>query len=308
MSRYALAALLTSLSFGNAALSGDLTAQSDFKVYKVVSTFADDVGGAERIEAAELLRTYTQEAAAAACYLFNGIDPEIATALLLEARHGFDRRIDALLQGDESLGIIGPEPKRKTVVELEAIKADWREMAKAIDVLIDQPDSVEAIQVIKKANVPLFEKTQTLLAHLEGEYANPAELTQRHVVTLEIVGRQALMTQKIAKDSCKIFTGNNASEIKERLNSSINIYEASMEALISGYPPFGIPPAPTEEILNALKKVQTDWKNTRPLLEKLLAGEVASNDEKVFLFQHMEKEMHMLEKIAHAYVVHSKDH
>ena len=149
MSRYALAALLTSLSFGNAASSGDLTAQSDFKVYKVVSTFADDVGGAERIEAAELLRTYTQEAAAAACFLFNGIDPETATALLLEARHGFDRRIDALLQGEESLGIIGPEPKRKTVVELEAIKADWREMAKAIDVLIDQPDSVEAIQVIK---------------------------------------------------------------------------------------------------------------------------------------------------------------
>ncbi|MEL6408902.1 MAG: hypothetical protein AAFN76_03415 [Pseudomonadota bacterium] len=44
--------------------------------------FTEDSGDAERIECAEYLRIYTQEVAAAACFLYNDIDKDTRLDLL----------------------------------------------------------------------------------------------------------------------------------------------------------------------------------------------------------------------------------
>jgi hypothetical protein len=267
----------------------------------VTSTFAEDTGDDIRIESAEYLRTYSQEVAAAACFLYNGIDVEFSRELMREAREGLDLRIDALMHGNEALGIIGGEQRKKTLVELENIRVFWSDMAAAADALLaDRTDSA-AVEVIKSKNLELFEMTDVLVAHIEGEYANPAVLTQADVMLLEIVGRTEMMTQKIAKDSCKIFTGNDAPEIKDRLRQSIGIYEASLDALLNGMPALGIPKAPTPEIEAMLHQVQDDWHKLTPILTTLLSGEKIDEATETYLFEHMVDETHKLEEVSHAY-------
>ncbi|MCG6884518.1 MAG: type IV pili methyl-accepting chemotaxis transducer N-terminal domain-containing protein [Silicimonas sp.] len=271
----------------------------------LVSTFAEDTGDDIRIESAEYLRTYSQEVAAAACFLYNDIDAEFSRELMHEARAGFDLRLDALLNGNEALGIIGAEHRKKTIAELEKIATFWSDMAAAVDVLMESPHDTDAVNVIKSKNLELFEMTDILVAHIEGEYANPAVMTEADVILLEIVGRTEMMSQKIAKDSCKIFTGNDDPAIKERLHQSIGIYEASLDALLNGMPALGVPKAPTHEIETMLHKVQDDWHKLTPILATLLAGEKIDEATEVYMFEHMVEEAHKLEELSHAYATFS---
>jgi hypothetical protein len=269
------------------------------------ASFVEDTGSAERIESGDTLRIYSQQVAAAACFFYNGVDPELSIALLQEARSGFDVHMAALRDGDADLGIIGGEERRKTLVKMDEVQYIWSDMAQAVDALLADSDDTDAVSVIKDQNMALLEKTDILLTQLEGQYANPVEIVQADVLTLEIVGRQAMMTQKIAKNVCKVWSGRDTPEIREQLTSAIGIYEIALNALINGMPEVGLRPAPTEEIADDLSGILADWKDVRPIVEAILAGDT-NEDELVYLFHHMADEMHKLEDVTHKYVVESK--
>lgn len=271
-----------------------------------VGTFSEDTGDVVRIESAEYLRTYSQEVAAAACFLYNDIDVVLSQELLIESRLGFDKRVDALLNGSEELGIIGGEQRRKTIAKVDDVVATWAPMSAAVDALVANPQDSDAVNVIKNLNLELLEKTEVLVAQIEGQYANPAELMQVDAIKLEIVGRAAMMTQKIAKDACKIFTGNDSVALKDNLGTSMQNYEASINALLHGMPELGLQPAPTPQIAAQLEAVQADWIKVRPILAAALGGETIDRDSQVFLFKHMVEEMLRLSELTDSYVTQSK--
>ena len=271
---------------------------------ELVATFAEDTGDVVRIESAEYLRTYSQEVAAAACYLYNDIDASLSRELLIEARQGFDKKWNALMNGDETLGIIGGEQRKKTIVKLESVNAVWSDMAQAVDALTANPSDSAAVNIIKSTNMELFELTDLLVTEVSAQYSNPSVLVQADALKLELVGRQAMMSQKIAKDACKIFTGNESPEIKENLSTSKAIYEATLGALLNGMPELGIQPAPTPEIASALETIQADWSSVRPILDTLVAGGMVERDQQVYLFKHLVEEMVRLEDLSHSYVDH----
>lgn len=290
---------------GLLAASQVMAANIDAKVVPA-ATFAEDTGDVIRIEAAEYLRIYSQEVAAAACFLYNDIDATLSRELLIESRAGFDKKLNALYNGDPSLGIIGGEKRRKTIAKLDTVAAVWTDMAAAVDALILDGSDQSAVTLIKNTNMELFELTDILVTAVSAEYSNPSVIVQADALKLDIVGRQAMMTQKIAKDACKIFTGNTAAFLKDNLKRSMSIYEASLDALLNGMPSLGIQPAPTPEIASALESIKADWTGTRPILDTLVSGEAVSKDQQVYLFKHMVEEMVRLEDLSHAYVDHSK--
>ncbi|MEL6171991.1 MAG: type IV pili methyl-accepting chemotaxis transducer N-terminal domain-containing protein [Pseudomonadota bacterium] len=219
---------------------------------------------------------------------------------------GFKIHLDALFYGSEKLGIEGAEERRKTIAQLEELRAAWEPIASAGNTLLSDNTYSEAIGVVKARNMEAYELTERLVTTIEGRYANPAVLVQADVVVLELVGRQATMTQKIAKNACKTFSGNAPPEIKEPLQKSMNIYEVSLTALIEGMPGVGVYAAPTPKIAEALKKVRADWQKMLPYLDDLLNGKEMARDLQIELFRHMANEMHDLERIAHKYVEYSK--
>ncbi len=270
------------------------------------TSLGDDVGGAERIETAEFMRAITQEAVAAACFLHNGIEPEISRTLLIEAGAGFEMRMDALLNGNEELGIIGGETRKKTVLGLNKIKETWQPVAAAIETLASDPSDQQALKDIKEVDASLSKMLDKLTSVIESDYANPSEVIQSDAMAIEIAGRQAMMSQKIAKYACKIYTGNTSDDVKKLLGDATSVYERSLEALIHGLPELGILPAPTAEIEKKLSEVLEDWNGVRPVIQQIVAEPSVEQSEIIYLFQHMTHEMRQLEEITHAYVIHSK--
>ncbi len=272
----------------------------------IAVSLVEDTGTIERIESAEALRTYTQAVAAAACFLHNDVATERSAALMVNARAGFDRHLDALLNGNPDMGIIGGEERRKTIVKLEDIRDEWAIFAGSVDTLLAKPDDKAAITSIKAGNMPLFEKTDILVSEIEGQYSNPAELIQADAILLEIVGRQAMLTQKIAKNACKIWSGNDTQEVRDALSGSMQIYEASLGALLNGLPEMGIRPAPTPEIRESLTQLQKDWADVRWKFDAILEGQSMDASKQAALFEHMTEEMELLEKITHKYAIFAK--
>ena len=90
---------------------------------------------------------------------------------------------------------------------------------------------------------------------------------------IDISGRQRMLTQKISKETCIIGGRHQTDGTIADLQGTVQIFEASLEALRFGMPSVGILPPPNAEISAGLNTVVTDWNTVKPMISAMLASE-----------------------------------
>jgi hypothetical protein len=273
---------------------------------QVFAQSVEDTGSANRIVAGDTLRTLSQEIPAAVCHLHNDIDVAEATELLTESISKFDAVTLALLNGNEEMGIIGGETRRKTVVELEALIEAWTPVHDAALQVLADPTDVDATTVVYDSADYMLEKTFHLQDELESEYANPVEMVQANLMLLEVSGRMAAMTQRMAYEACRVWSHEGSEELIADLNKTIGSYEASMSALSNGMPQLGILPPPTPEIAESLKEVIDGWATIRGYLDEVISGAEISVPVREDLYHQLAVKLHKVEEIEGLYQAYSK--
>ncbi len=281
-------------------------AQSETEASLLNVQLVEDIGAAERVEAADRLRTLSQEIPAAACHLHSDIMPDESRKLLMDSRRDFEAIVDAVLNGNPEMNIIGGEPRKRTIVEIQMLDEMWAPTNAAIDTLLATPEDTDAIAVIKNDNALLFDKTSLLLSNLSAEYSNPAELLQVDALLLDIAGRQSMLTQKMSKEACEIWTGNRSDKAMAALSGSIETFDVSMNALLNGMPALGVIAAPTPEIKEGLEVVMSDWSELRAELEAVMAQPDTPTERKEMIYASLNTKMFKLEEIIHLYTIFSK--
>lgn len=297
-----LCAGLGILALGTVALPAHSNPQATI----INTQLVEDIGAAERVEAGDRLRTLSQEIPAAACHLHGGIAPDQSRKLLEESRRDFEVIIDALLNGNPAMNIIGGEPRKLMIAEIDNLAETWAPTNAAIDALLTTPGDKGAITTIKQDNAVLFDKTSHLLSELSAEYSNPAELLQIDALLIDIAGRQSMLTQKMSKETCQIWTGNRSDEMMSALTSSIQTFDVSMNALLNGMPALGVIPAPTPEIKSGLELVMSDWTELRTELEAVMAQADTPTERKTQVYEALNAKMYKLEEIVHLYAIYAK--
>lgn len=265
-----------------------------------------DTGAANRIVAGGLLRTLSQEIPAAVCHLHNGIDVDEAAALLTDSINKFDTMTLALLNGNAALGIHGGETRRKTIVELENLIADWQPIQDAALAVLARPDDADAAAIVYGSADVMFEKTYHLLSKLEGQYAIPTEVLQSDIMLLEVSGRMAAMTQRMAYETCRVWSGDGTDVVVSDLEATTQILENSMYALRDGLPELGILSAPTAEIAAGLGAVAADWDMIGGYIDQVIAGDVVSVASREDLYHQLAIKLHKVEEIEILYQDYSK--
>ncbi len=265
-----------------------------------------DTGAAERIDAADRLRTLTQEIPSAACHYYNGVAPDESRRLLVEARDDFDKLLDALYFGNVGMNIIGEETNRKTLADLDKVKAIWADMRPAVETLLDSPQDDAAISVIKARNMELFDVSAHLLSELTGEYTNPAELLQVDAIMLDMTGRQSMMTQMMAKDACKIWTGTAKDDIYDNLQATLDTFDLILNALRFGMPDAGIKKAPTPEIAASLDEIAGSWDVVKADLETAIETHDLDEEARVRVYKNLNKKMYQFDEVVHMYAEFAK--
>ena len=268
--------------------------------------FVKDAGAANRIVGGDILRALSQEIPAAVCHLHNNVDVEEAAELLSHSVEVFDVVADALLHGNEELGIIGAEQRRKTIVELEQLIADWQPVHDAALAVLADPGDAASAEIVYGSSEPMYEKTYHLLANLEGEYSNPSEVLASDVMLLEIVGRMAAMNQRLAFDACMVWSHTGDGHHADDLLETMSIYENSLTALTVGMPALGIAPPPTEEIAAKLAEVGAMWRDCHDLLVRIAAGEETTLAERGALYHDLAAKLHAVEALEEMYQDYAK--
>ncbi len=307
--RWSIAFCMTTLFGSQIAAAGlsPITDQTRTPHRPQLIEFDRDSDAANRIVAADLLRSLSQEIPAAVCHLHQGISVAEARGLLQHSVETFDRVANALLHGDESLGVIGSEARPRIVMELEALIKDWAPIRDASLTVLAQPDNAEAAQAIYDSNEVMYDKTYKFLAHLEGQYANGSELLASDMMLLEVVGRMAVTNQRLAYDACQVWSHDaDAAHIAEDLLKTMSIYENSLTALSVGMPSMGIEPPPSKVISEKLDEIGDHWKEIHDKLIVVSTGVEISIEDREWLYHELAVKLHAIEELERLYENHAK--
>ena len=259
---------------------------------------------ADRIRLADRLTMLTQRVAAASCSLTSDIAIDESHLYLDAAMYEIDVILDALRYGNGELHILGPEEDRRILHDIDLLAEEWAETHGAVESVLQDGHDVDSAHIIDDHNLTLLEKATVISSDIRNEYTHPYEMTQANAMLITIAGRQRMLTQKMAKDACEIWTGYHAEEGRADLVETMTVFENSLNALLHGMPAAGVKKAPTEEIAADLKSLLGRWSVIRGNLDKLLAGEELNEDQKYEIFHDFNIELTELEHLIHDYKVY----
>lgn len=262
--------------------------------------------GVNRINQSGRLRMLTQRIAAASCALSSNVAIEESQERLKEAGQEFDQIIKALQFGDEHLQIVGEETRKLTIANIEKLSTEWAPTRQAIDAVLENGHEVEEMRVILDSNMPLLELTKNLSSGIANQYAHPFEITHADTMMLEIAARQRMFTQKMTKDSCRIWTDYNSQEAKDDLNKTMELFEVSLLALRDGYPDVGIKAAPTSQIADELDTILASWEAIKTKQLSLVNGDEIDDSAKYEIFNGLNLELAGLDNLVHNYVAYAE--
>ena len=246
--------------------------------------FLEDIGASQRIDYSGKLRMLSQRIPAAACNYAQGIDPENSGATLDAASQEFQQIINALEFGDESLGIIGAEERRKTLVGLNKLHESWDPMLATAETIQADGGSTDDITTIADQSVPVLDIAKLLVSVISEQYANPVALLQSDALVIDIAGRQRMLSQRMSKNVCLIAAGVNVETAMSELATTAQLFENALIALQNGMPDAGVKAPPNAQITEGLEVVAQDWAILKPIVAKALAGETMDAETRSIMF------------------------
>lgn len=263
-------------------------------------------GAQERVSLSGQLRMLSQTIPSAACHLAANIDADTSTSMLAAGVAEFDTILTALEAGDASLNIIGAERRAKTVAKIKTVQTVWAPLKTAAEKVISGDMSDENLQVILDQNMAILDSAKQLVVELSGQYTNPFEMVQSDAFLIDIAGRQRMLTQQMAKDSCALATGRGTPETTKALEASIRVFDSSLEALRHGMPGAGISKPPTAAIAAGLEEVVDAWTEVKPALLADLEGAEFDAEREAQKFQRLNATMGIMNNVVDMYTKAAK--
>lgn len=268
--------------------------------------FVEETGGDQRINYSGKLRMLSQRLPAAACNLHDGIDPSSSRAALDGALEEFDEILAALEFGDDTRGIYGPEQRRRTLRVIEEVH---KTLAPIKDALANEPTegvSSHTAQILADENLALLEIAKMLVVDLTGAYANPVALLQSDAMTIDIAGRQRMLTQKMSKEVCLVLSNIHAPSASETLGETMRMFEVSLGALQNGMSEVGIQPPPNGAITDGLAVVAREWGAVRAHIDTVLLGGTLTAEERAVVFNGLSTTLREMNTVVGMYADASK--
>ncbi len=232
----------------------------------------EDEGGQARIDKSGKLRMLSQRIPSAVCHLNRGIATEVAGKVLAGAAKEFDQIINALEFGDSNLGINGAEKDRKVLAKIHDLRAKWEPMNQAAQTLLSGTATEADVNYVLENNMNVLGAAKALVIEVVAEYAIPTEMKQSSSMSIDIAGRQRMLTQKMSKESCILAGDHDNAETLSALQGTMKVFDTSLVALINGMQAAGIAPPPTAAVSEGLSVVLGNWNESKPYLEDIANG------------------------------------
>ncbi len=267
---------------------------------EVLST-AGTENAEERINFAGKLRMLSQRIPSAACHLSRGVDVEGSSELLVAATAEFDKILIALELGDVDLNIQEPQLNRRTLAMLATLRSAWEPFRAAVDALIAGEASDDEIAYILTNNIPVLQAAQRVVESHVRQYANPNAASAAALITIDISGRQRMLTQKMSSESCMLGGTFVTTTTLDDLKETMHLFEVSLDALRFGMIEVGVIAPPNPQISDGLESVLNDWYAVKPHMMDLLNGAELKQEARSDMFRGLNVTMANMNKVVGMY-------
>ena len=224
---------------------------------------------AKTIDLAGKQRMLSQKISKEALLVFIGIDLNKSIENLKKDSALFDKTLHALQKGDKELGLVATEDK-KIQAKLAEIEKIWQPFYKRVQDIYNLNNLTDdTFAYIDKHNVTLLKKMNEavqMYANLNKSGVNKLSIAH----SINIAGRQRMLTQKIAKDLLLYQAGINQKEALQDLKKMQKLFESSLQALLKGDKKLHVQKTTLPNIVAQLKKAQKQWQSCQSLIKKAI--------------------------------------
>lgn len=196
-----------------------------------------------------------------------------------DLRQAFDEYKTAhygILNGSEALGIRASTFEDVTSA-LSIVSDDLTAFAPYVEGMVNSGGiSVVDLNNMNERGLTVLAsmtKTTDTLARVYGESLD--SLSVGETLTLNIAGRQRMLSQKMVKEMCLMHVNGTRSSSVE---GTVALFDASLNALVSGFPGAGIIAPPNQAVSDRLAEVVSIWANLKPIADQAANGNIPDAD------------------------------
>ena len=203
----------------------------------------------------------SQRMAAASCLALAGVDSDNRAKVAQTAHADFSRTLTALRFGDPELDL-PVEQNADIVAALAEVDTIWASYGPAVQQLSHGDLHSIVVAQLMDLNLPALKLSNAAVQEITRAYG-AGVIDPASAKTIDIAGRQRMLSQKMMKEACFVAIGLNAASNQEHLDTTVALFDASLSKLIHGDDAAGVTAPPSRAVLVQLQKVETYWEQFR---------------------------------------------
>jgi len=234
-------------------------------------------------------RMLTQKMSKEALFIAKGIDVDANKVSLTKTTELFDKTLKGLVAGDKDLNL--PKTENKDILaQLTKVTELWTPFKANIDKVIAGKSDKSTLEAISKENLPLLKNMNKAV----GMYAEASgsKLDPKMAKTINLAGKQRMLTQKMTKELLLVANGIDVEANKENAKKTGELFETTLKGLTDK--------CKNADIKKQLEGVARLWADYKVIIEKVADTNDASLKKAKALNMPLLKEMNKAVKMFEA--------
>lgn len=179
----------------------------------------------------------------------------------------FDKTLKGLRNGDLGLNL-PPTSAKRILRQLDKVDAIWMEFYPTIQAIISSGDvTADQVSIIAENNLPLLKQMNKTVGAYEKDAAKGGLSKDPGLAaTLNLSGKQRMLTQKMTKEFLMIAFGHDLENNKLSLLETYTLFERTLKGLVDGDATLGLPGTKEQAIIDQLAVVSGLWADFKPVV------------------------------------------
>ena len=223
-----------------------------------------------RVNIAGRQRMLSQRMSKAACFIHSGVNVDAHMAMLKDAFDLFSTSHKVLVSGSNDTGLRA-ETSPAILEKLALVDQKWASFAPYVQEVLST-STIDGAQIAKMdaAGLALLKDMNGAVNTIATEYGTLLEdLPLIQSITIDVAGRQRMLSQKAAKEFCLIASDIDAEQNSEKLAGTIHLFSTTLDALTTGMTGLVIAP-PNDETSAMLEQVKAEWRVPSAIFDRTL--------------------------------------
>jgi len=229
------------------------------------SVYAANTSG-KVINLAGKQRMLTQKMSKEALLVAKGIDAAGNQANLQKTAALFDKTLAGLKAGDADLGLEKTEDAG-ILKQLDQVAGLWANFKPLIDTVASGKVDAATLNRIAAGNLPLLTEMNKAVKMYEKQ--SDSSLSADIAITINLAGKQRMLTQKMTKELLLVANGIAVEDNKANLAKTIALFSKTLKGLFDSDADLGLTGTKDDAIRAQLTVVQKLWNEYKAVLDKV---------------------------------------